>query len=418
VSRAIIIVLDSLGVGGAPDAAGFGDEGSDTLGHIADACAAGDADRSGVRAGPLRIPALAALGAGECCRVSTHREPPGLERARWTHGRAGSAAEISTGKDSQSGHWEMAGAPVDFEWRYFPKTQPCFPAALISALCAEADLDGILGDRHASGTQIIAELGVEHVHTGKPICYTSADSVFQIAAHEETFGLERLYRVCEIARRLLDETRVGRVIARPFVGDAQRGFTRTPHRRDYGVRPPPTTLLRRAHAAQREVVSVGKIGDLFCHDATGRELKAPDNAGILDSLIDAAPRLGEGGLLFANLVDFDTLYGHRRDVAGYATALEAFDIRLPELIEGLRPGDLAIVTGDHGCDPTWFGTDHTRECVPILAFGPGLERGSLGRRDTFADIGATVARHLRLPNTVGRAFQDEKSVSRRRRDAS
>jgi phosphopentomutase len=404
VSRAFLIVLDSLGVGGAPDAAGFGDEGSDTLGHIADACAAGDADRSGLRSGPLDLPILAGLGLGECCRVSTHREPAGLERARWSMGCAGSAAEVSTGKDSQSGHWEMAGAPVEFEWKYFPRTQPCFPPALIDALCHEGRIEGVLGDKHASGTEIIAELGAEHLSTGKPICYTSADSVFQIAAHEEAFGLERLYALCEIARRLLDDARVGRVIARPFIGDPGTGFTRTPHRRDYGVKPPPTTLLARAHAAGRDVVSVGKIGDLFCHDATGRELKAPDNQGVVDRMIEAAPRLADGGLLFANLVDFDTLYGHRRDVAGYAAALEAFDARLPELMAHMREDDLAIVTGDHGCDPTWRGSDHTRECIPILAFGAGLARASLGRRETFADIGATVARHLRLPNSVGRAF--------------
>jgi phosphopentomutase len=403
-SRAFIIVLDSLGVGGAPDAAGFGDEGSDTLGHIAEACAAGDADRGGLRAGPLDVPVLAGLGIGECCRVATRREPPGLERGLWTFGCAGSAAEISTGKDSQSGHWEMAGAPVEFEWKYFPKTQPCFPPALIAALCEAGGLDGVLGDKHASGTEIIAELGAAHLSTGKPICYTSADSVFQIAAHEEAFGLERLYALCKIARRLLDDARVGRVIARPFIGDPATGFTRTSNRRDYGVQPPPTTLLARASAAHREVVSVGKIGDLFCHEATGRELKAPDNQGVVDRMIEAAPRLADGGLLFANLVDFDTLYGHRRDVAGYAAALEAFDARLPELMAHMREDDLAIVTGDHGCDPTWPGSDHTRECIPILAFGPRIRRGSLGRRDTFADIGATVARHLHLPNSIGQAF--------------
>ncbi len=395
-SRAILIVLDSLGVGGAPDAASFGDEGSDTLGHIAERCAAGDADRAGVRSGPLHLPNLRALGLGECARSASGRAPPALEAAHWVRGAAGRAAEVSTGKDSQSGHWEIAGTPVEFDWTYFPQTQPAFPGEIIDAFCARAQLGGILGNKHASGTAIIDELGEEHLRTGWPICYTSADSVFQIAAHEEHFGLERLYRVCEVARALLDPLKVGRVIARPFVGMRAGDFSRTSNRRDYGIVPPPSTLLHRAQAAGRDVVSVGKIADLFCHTATGRELKAPDNDGVVDRMLDALAHIGEGGLVFANLVDFDTLYGHRRDAPGYAAALEAFDARLPELFTLLRPGDLAIVTGDHGCDPTWEGSDHTRECIPIVAFGREVARRSIGRRDSFADIGATVSRHLDL----------------------
>ena len=405
-SRAFIIVLDSLGVGGAPDARSFGDEGADTLGHIAQRCAAGDADRSGVRQGPLRVPNMASLGLGECCRAATGLHAPGLPLAAWQQGRAGAAAEISTGKDSQSGHWEIAGTPVSFEWGYFPKTQPCFPEELIARLCERAGLDGILGDKHASGTEIIAELGDEHVRTGRPICYTSADSVFQIAAHEETFGLQRLYKTCEIARELLDDLRIGRVIARPFVTTAN-GYQRTANRRDYGVPPPFPTLLHWARDDGRDVVSVGKIGDLFCHSATGRELKGKDNGAVFDQAVNAARHLGEGGLMLVNLVDFDTLYGHRRDVAGYAAALEEFDARLPELLMELDADDLAIITGDHGCDPTWAGSDHTRECVPVLAFGPKLGTGTLGRRGTFADMGATVAEHLRLSGgqaSHGRSF--------------
>jgi phosphopentomutase len=406
-TRAFIIVLDSLGVGGAPDAKSFGDEGSDTLGHIAQRCANGDADRSGLRHGPLHLPNLASLGLGECCRAATGLQPPGLAANAWTRGRAGAAAEVSTGKDSQSGHWEIAGMPVSFAWGYFPKTQPCFPPDLIDQLCERAGLDGILGNKHASGTEIIAELGDEHVRTGRPICYTSADSVFQIAAHEETFGLQRLYSTCEMARELLDDLRIGRVIARPFV-TTEHGYQRTANRRDYGVPPPFPTLLHRARDDGREVVSVGKIGDLFCHSATGRELKGKDNGAVFDQAVAAAARLGDGGLMLVNLVDFDTLYGHRRDVAGYAAALEEFDARLPELIEQLGNGDLAIITGDHGCDPTWVGSDHTRECVPVLAFGPNLNIGTLGRRSSFADMGATVAAHLRLPGASaagpGRSF--------------
>ncbi len=404
-TRAIIIVLDSLGVGGAPDAAAYGDAGSDTLGHIARRCARGDADRCGARRGPLRVPHMSALGLGECSRTATGRVPESLDLKQWQAGHAGCAAERSTGKDSQSGHWEIAGSPVSFEWGYFPRTQPCFPAALIDTLCKRARLDGILGNRHASGTQIIAELGAAHVRSGQPICYTSADSVFQIAAHEQAFGLERLYEVCEIARELVDDLRVGRVIARPFVGTHAGDFRRTTHRRDYGVPPPATTLLHRAHAHGREVVSVGKIGDLFCHCATGHELKGTDNDALFDRVLEGARHLGNGGLLFANFVDFDTVYGHRRDTEGYAAALESFDARLPELFNALHQGDLVVITGDHGCDPTWPGSDHTRECIPILAFGLGMICTSLGKRDSFADIGATVARHLRLPRgEFGLAF--------------
>ena len=397
-SRALILVLDSLGVGGAPDAWVYGDTGADTVGHIADRCARGDADRAGVRQGELRVPHLVQLGLGEACRSATGRVPPWLGIRCWTRGHAGCAAEVSTGKDSQSGHWEIAGTPVDFEWGYFPRTERCFPPQLIDELCERGGIAGTLGNRHASGTQIIAELGAEHVRTGMPICYTSADSVFQIAAHEEHFGLQRLYALCEIARELLDPLRIGRVIARPFVGE-EGAYRRTTNRHDYGVMPPDATLLRRAVAADREVVSIGKIGDLFCHDATGREIKAPDNDAVFDSTVDAAQRLADGGLLLANFVDFDTLYGHRRDAPGYAAALEAFDIRLPQLCAALHEDDLVIITGDHGCDPTWGGTDHTRECIPVLAFGPHVVCRSLGRRDSFADIGATLAAHLDLPGS-------------------
>jgi phosphopentomutase len=407
-TRAFILVLDSLGVGGAPDADAYGDAGADTLGHIAQRCASRDAERHGTRSGALHLPALAALGLGEACRAATGAVPAGLELDAWRGGLAGCAAEHSRGKDSQTGHWEIAGTPVQFDWTYFPHTRPCFPPELISQLCERGGIRGVLGNRHASGTQIIDELGAEHMSSGLPICYTSADSVFQIAAHEEHFGLERLYTLCEIARELLDDSaagraslgknplRVGRVIARPFVGTVTRGFRRTSNRRDYGVAPPRDTLLQAASDAGREVVSVGKIGDLFCHAATGRELHSGDNAHVFDDVIDAAPRLADGGLLFANFVDFDTLYGHRRDVPGYAAALEAFDARLPEFTAKLRDGDVVIVTGDHGCDPTWGGSDHTRECIPLLAFGPRIARRGLGKRDTFADIGAAVSRHLRL----------------------
>ncbi|MGZ8390427.1 MAG: phosphopentomutase [Rhodoplanes sp.] len=393
--RAFVLVLDSVGIGGAPDAALYGDAGADTVGHIAQACARGEGDRPGLRSGPLDLPNLARLGLGEACRLANGRVPPGLEIDA-PRGRYGCAAEVSRGKDTPAGHWEMAGCPVRFDWGYFPNASPCFPPELVEALCREARLPGILGDTHASGTDIIAALGQAHMRTGKPICYTSVDSVFQIAAHEETFGLARLYEVCAIARRLVDPLNIGRVIARPFVGASPADFTRTANRRDYAVPPPEPTILDSAMAAGRDIITVGKIADIFAHRATGRVLKAPGNSALFDRTIEGARALADGGFLFANFIDFDSLYGHRRDVPGYAAALESFDRRLPELDSVLRPGDLVIITADHGCDPTYRGTDHTREQAPVLAYG-AAPPGSINARSSYADIAASIARHLALP---------------------
>ncbi len=403
-TRAIIIVLDSVGIGAAGDAAAFGDAGADTLGHIAEAAAAGRADRDGLRSGPLRLPNLDRLGLGAAAAASRGVLLPGLGSGT-PEGRWGYGVEVSKGKDTPSGHWEIAGVPVPFAWGYFPETVPTFPPVLTEALIREAKLPGILGDKHASGTEIIAELGEEHVRTGKPICYTSADSVLQIAAHEETFGLGRLYEVCEIARRLVDPLMIGRVIARPFVGASAADFKRTANRRDYAIPPPEPTLLDRAVAAGRRVLAVGKIGDIFAHRGITEVTKAPNDDAMFDALLAAVAKAADGDLVFANFVDFDTLYGHRRDVAGYAAALEAFDRRLPELTARLGPGDLVVVTADHGNDPTFRGTDHTREHVPILAFGPEIGAGPIGRRPTLADIGETVAAHLGLaPGPHGTSF--------------
>ncbi|UGB27834.1 phosphopentomutase [Methylorubrum sp. B1-46] len=395
-ARALLIVLDSVGIGGAPDAARYGDAGSDTVGHIAEACAAGRGDRPGLRAGPLRLPNLAAFGLGLACEGATGRVPPGLAPEAEPQALWGHAVETAAGKDTPSGHWEIAGVPVREAWGHFPDTHPAFPAELTAALIVRAGLPGILGDRHASGTAIIDAFGAEHLRTGRPICYTSADSVFQIAAHEETFGLERLYETCRIARDLCDPYRVGRVIARPFIGSEKDGFHRTSRRKDFSVAPPAATLLDGLAAAGRAVVSVGKIGDIFAHRATGREIKPAGNAACLDAALDAFAGLPDGGFVFLNLVDFDTEHGHRRDVPGYAAELEAFDARIPEIHAVLKSGDLCVITADHGNDPTWIGTEHTREQVPVLAFGPGLATGSIGQRDTFADIGASMAAHLGL----------------------
>jgi len=393
--RAIILVLDSFGIGATADAAQFGDAGADTLGHIAEACAGGRADKSGVRSGPLRIPNLARWGLGRAAEISTGTVPPGLGTDR-IEGAYGCAAEESKGKDTPSGHWEMAGCPVPFDWGYFPRERPCFPPALIQQLVAEFKLPGILGDCHASGTEVIAELGEEHIRTGKPICYTSADSVFQVAAHEQHFGLDRLYRFCERAKELLEPLNIGRVIARPFVGESPADFRRTAHRRDYTTPPPAETLLDCVSAAGAQVWSIGKIADIFAHRSISKKLKAEDNSSLFDRTLEAIDAAENRALVFANFVDFDMLYGHRRDVVGYAAALEAFDRRLPELESRLRPGDLVLATADHGCDPTRPGTDHTREHVPVLFFGPEVPAGPLGKRLSFADMGQTIARHLAL----------------------
>lgn len=402
--RAILIVLDSVGIGGADDAAQFGDAGADTLGHIAEACAAGLGDRQGLRAGPLYLPNLDGLGLGQAAAASKGSPLPALGGGPLA-GRWGYAAEISRGKDTPSGHWEIAGVPVRFDWGYFPMTEPCFPDDLIDALVAEGGLPGILGNKHASGTVIIDELGEEHILTGKPICYTSADSVFQIAAHETHFGLKRLYAVCEIARRLVDSLNIGRVIARPFVGETVETFERTANRRDYAQPPPESTLLDRVEAAGHRVIGVGKIDDIFAHCGVSEVVKGKNDVELVDLTIAAVDRLGDGDLLFANYVEFDSLCGHRRDVPLYAAMLEAFDSRLPELKAKLKAGDLTIVTADHGNDPTWVGTDHTRENVPVLMFGPGVAPGKIGRRETLADIGETIAAHLGLaPGPYGKSF--------------
>jgi phosphopentomutase len=392
--RALILVMDSVGIGAAPDAVSYGDEGADTVGHIAEACSTGKAD-SAQRAGPLRLPNLVALGLGEACRLATGRVPSGLD-GPVENPAHGCASEISRGKDTPSGHWEIAGVPVTFDWGYFPKTVPCFPRKLVDDLCEQAGLPGILANCHASGTEIITEFGERHMRTGEPICYTSADSVFQIAAHEETFGLERLYEVCAVARRLIDPLNIGRVIARPFVGTSADNFKRTSHRRDFAVPPPEPTILDLAEQAGRDIVTIGKIDDIFAHRSTGRNLRGDGNAALFDATLQGLAGLADGGLLFANFIDFDTIYGHRRDVAGYASALEAFDARIPELLNRVREDDLLVITADHGCDPTWSGSDHTREQVPILTTR-AKDTSPIGRRTGFADIGATVAAHLGLP---------------------
>ena len=391
-NRAIILVLDSLGLGSSDDAHLYGDEGSDTLGHIIEECASGNAN-SDKRTGPLVIPNLIRWGLGEAAIASRKATLP-IDRVI-PEGSFGYAKEVSAGKDTPSGHWEICGLPVPFEWGVFPKTKNCFPETLINELKKEGGILGTLANKHASGTKVIEEFGEEHIRSGLPICYTSADSVFQIAAHEEHFGLERLYKLCEVAKRLVDPLNITRVIARPFTGNTKDGFIRTSNRKDITTPPNDVTLLDHIIDGNGKVVSVGKIGDIFSNQGVSYTVKAPNNMGLVDQLLSEMQKVDEG-LIFVNLVDFDTNFGHRRDVPGYALALEEFDKRIPEIESSLQDKDLVLITADHGCDPTWPGSDHTREHVPVVFYGKSVKNNILGKRDTFADMGQTIAHHLQI----------------------
>ena len=397
-ARAIILVLDSFGIGATADADKFGDVGSDTLGNIARVRAKSDE-------GPLQLPNLSKLGLMHASKESTGEFPAGVEKNIEIIGAYGHAAELSSGKDTPSGHWEIAGVPVLFDWGYFTGKTDTFPGELLEELIARADLPGVLGNCHSSGTTIIAELGDEHVRTGKPIVYTSADSVFQIACHEEAFGLQRLYDLCDIARELVNKYDIGRVIARPFVGDGPDSYVRTGNRRDLTTPPHAPTVLDKLVESGGDVFSIGKIADIYAHRGITKKIKATGNAALFDATLDAMKEAGDRSIVFTNFVDFDMLYGHRRNVEGYAAALEYFDRRLPELMEQMQDDDLLVLCADHGCDPTWPGSDHTREHIPVLAYGAGIKPGSLGLRDTFADIGQTIAVHLDLsPMDYGTSF--------------
>ncbi|WP_273687201.1 phosphopentomutase [Ketogulonicigenium vulgare] len=388
--RAFLLVMDSAGIGGAPDAGQFfngavPDTGANTIGHIA-------------KARRLQVPVMASLGLGAAIKAASGLEvdlpPPTL-------GAYGAATEISPGKDTPSGHWEMAGVPVPWVWTYFPDTVPAFPDAVTARICELAGTAGILGNCHASGTQVIDDLAEEHIRTGWPICYTSADSVLQIAAHEAHFGRARLIDICAALAPMLHAMRVGRVIARPFIGDAAQGWQRTPYRRDFAIAPPAPTILDRAQAAGHPVHAIGKIGDIFSMRGIDDCAKGRD-ADLMQALQARVVDAADGALVFANFVEFDTDYGHRRDVEGYARHLEWFDAALGRVIAALRPDDLLIVTADHGNDPTWVGSDHTRERVPVLVRGAGVrDLGPLA----FVDMAASIAAHLGLPpNGIGRSF--------------
>lgn len=396
-NRAFLIVMDSVGCGGAPDAARFGDAGANTLGHIAEACAAGCAEEG--RTGPLHLPNLDRLGLGAAVKLASGSHPPGLTAT--PEGIWGAATEVSSGKDTPSGHWELAGVPVPWDWHYFPDETPAFPEEIIHAVCEIAGVEGSLANCHASGTEVIARFGDAHLRSGWPICYTSVDSVMQIAAHEESFGLDRLLALCEKLAPLLHERRVGRVIARPFLGTSKAGFTRTANRRDYAVAPPSPTLCDWAQADGRKVHAIGKIGDIFSMQGISDVAKGTD-AQLMNHLFQAATAAEPGSLIFANFVEFDSLYGHRRDVSGYARALEWFDSRLPGVFNRLGEGDLVVFTADHGNDPTWTGTDHTRERVPVLGWGG--DANAIGQV-AFQDVAESIAHHLNLSQRgKGRSF--------------
>ncbi len=376
--RALILVADSVGCGALPDAASYGDEGSDTLGNVSRAV------------GGLSLPVMGSLGLGHLTPIL------GVPPTPAPRGWFGKMAERSHGKDTITGHWEMMGVVLAEGLRTFPRG---FPPELIEAFLAATGAPGVLGNEVASGTEIVARLGPEHQRTGRPIVYTSADSVFQIAAHEETVPLETLYAWCRAARALLDPWRVARVIARPFVG-APGAYLRTYHRKDFALATPERTVLERLVEARVPVVGVGKIPDIYDRKGITEEVHTEGNADGLartEALLDRV----DHGLIFVNLVDFDMLYGHRNDPAGYGRALEALDAALPRLLGKLGPDDLCLLSADHGCDPTTPSTDHSREYVPLLVHAPGRGGGPLGVRDSFADLGATVAEWLGVEVPVG-----------------
>jgi len=396
--RAVILVMDSFGIGATDDAESFGDAGSNTLGSIARVRAEGDA-------GPLNLPNLSRLGLMHAAEECAGEFPAGCNTDVEIVGAYGFASELSSGKDTPSGHWEIAGVPVLFDWGYFTEKTNTFPRELLENLIERADLPGVLGNCHASGTTIIAELGEEHMASGKPIVYASADSVFQIACHEESFGLQRLYDLCDLARGLVDEYNIGRVIARPFIGSNSSDFARTGNRRDLTTPPPSPTLLDKLADNGGEVISVGKIADIYAHQGITQKVKATGNAALFDATLDTLATAPDRSIVFTNFVDFDMLFGHRRDVEGYAIALEYFDQRLPELLEQLQDDDLLVICADHGCDPTREGSDHTREHIPVLVYGKHVAAGSLGRRETFADIGQSLAEFFELtPMDYGVSF--------------
>lgn len=401
-ARALVLVIDSFGLGAAPDADTFGDVGSNTFGNLADAFHK-DVGRK------LHLPTLSSMGLLQAASEASNKTPV-VTGNKPQAGAFGYAAELSTGKDTPSGHWEMMGVPVLFDWGYFSDVKNSFPENLLEKIYQKTGIEGCLGNCHASGTTIIAELGEEHMKSGKPICYTSADSVFQIAAHEESFGIDNLISYCEQVRELLIELdlNIGRVIARPFIGNDASDFERTGNRRDFSILPPSPTMLDKLTEQGGKVISIGKIADIYAHQGISEKYKATGLEALIDTSIEQLKVQPDNSMIFTNLVNFDQDFGHRRDPVGYGEALEYLDKRLIDITKELREDDVLVLTADHGCDPTWKGNDHTREYIPVMFYQKGMPAVNLGERDTFADIGATLADIFGLEKlTYGTSFKEQ-----------
>ena len=393
IGKVILIVLDAVGIGGAPDAKNFDDQGADTLGNIRKACVKGEANLK--RFGKLRIPHLAKLGIFASHALANNHY---LENNNFFCSKEASfacATEVSKGKDTPTGHWELAGTPLQWDWKYFENKSHSFPDKQISLIINKFALSGILGNCHSSGTEIIKKFGNEHILSLKPIFYTSRDSVVQIACHEKYFGLEKLYKLCQFSAEVFHPLKVGRVIARPFLGSKVNNFYRTKNRKEYTLPPPNKTLCDLVLENNRTCHAIGKISDIFSHRGISTSISGLSDDTLFNEMIKVIKKAKDGDLIFANFVEFDSLYGHRRDVAGFASALEKFDLKIEKLLNVLNSNDFLIITADHGNDPTFRGTDHTRERVPVLMVGDYAKKGNNGKI-FFSDVGTTMAEFLRL----------------------
>ena len=394
--RGIWIVMDAVGIGGAPDASRFCDAGADTLGNIVQACAVGQANRG--RLGELRIPNLKKLGIFGAHAEANSDSYTG-HIGKNSNASYASATEISQGKDTPSGHWELAGVPVRWNWKYFKDKKNSFPEIAMRKIMKVCDLTGILGNCHASGTEIIREFGELHITSLKPIIYTSVDSVVQIACHEEHFGLHKLYELCRESAKIFHPMMVGRVIARPFLGKDKNSFYRTNNRKDYTIPPPKPTICEIVTGSGRSCHAIGKISDIFANRGISTSVSGMSDDRLFDEMLNIVNTAQDGDLIFANFVEFDSLYGHRRDISGFALALERFDKKIGNLLTLINSDDFLIITADHGNDPTFKGSDHTRERVPVLMSGNYAQVGNHGKI-FFSDVGATMLSYLGIEGEI------------------
>ena len=395
--RVFLLVLDSFGIGHTHDSYQFNDSGANTFGHIMEYCYYGKANKN--RSGVLYIPNLISLGLGKIYQKNTGKKILGMYHTNKIISDYGYASEISSAKDTTSGHWEISGVPVLFKWDYFHDQKNSFPDILLQSIITELKLPGILGNCHASGTDILNYFGELHIRTKKPIFYTSSDSVFQVCCHEEIFGLKKLYQLCQKIRKILDKYNfnIARVIARPFIGSKTNNFIRTNNRKDFSKPPHKTTVLQKLIQEKNgNVIAIGKTADIFSNTGITHIIHSYGLKNLISDTIKNIQLAGNNTIIFVNFVDFDTIWGHRRDVSGYAKGLEFFDSQIPKILHALCDEDLLIITADHGCDPTWFGTDHTRENIPIILYNKFLKNKFLGYRQTFSDIGQTIAKYFSL----------------------